>query len=117
MWKKSAIRRHAKRRPISSELFDTIARDDEATEFEAQRAEAENRMLAAARNQFGGGNLIEAETAQEQHEETPLQRGLRLLAITEPGDVDDLRFSIMEEIERDDDRARWDAACDARAAE
>jgi recombination protein RecT len=63
MWKKSAIRRHAKRLPISSELFDTIARDDELTEFEKQRGEAENKMLATARAQLGAApSLIDGES-------------------------------------------------------
>lgn len=70
MWKKTAIRRHAKRLPVSSELFDTIAREDEATEFERQRCDAENKMLAAARAQLsapapvvdsGTGEVIEGE--------------------------------------------------------
>lgn len=67
MWKKSAIRRHAKRLPISSELFDTIARDDEMTEFERQRNEAERKMLSTAAAQLGArtptrGEIIEQQT-------------------------------------------------------
>lgn len=71
MWKKSAIRRHAKRLPISSELFDTIARDDEMTEFEKQRREAETKMLGAARQQLGApmGEIIE-QGADEPDDET-----------------------------------------------
>lgn len=76
MWKKSAIRRHAKRLPISSELFDTIARDDEMTEFERQRQEAGKAMLANARAQFGAGpqQQIEGE-AEEPEEEEPEPEG------------------------------------------
>lgn len=115
MWKKSAIRRHAKRLPISSELFDTIARDDEATEFQTQRVEAENAMLTAAREQFGGHPVIDGEVDDPAHE-TPLARGLRLLAITEPDDIEDLRQTIMDELETEQERVEWDNACDARAA-
>ncbi len=57
MWKKSAIRRHAKRLPISSELFDAISRDDEMTEFERQRGDAERKMLSAARTQLGAPTI------------------------------------------------------------
>lgn len=53
MWKKSAIRRHAKRLPISSELFDAISSDDEMTEFQRQRQDAEVKMLRAASAQLG----------------------------------------------------------------
>lgn len=116
MWKKSAIRRHAKRLPISSELFDTIARDDEGTEFQHQRAEAETAILAAAKNQFGGDGIIDVES-EPVGQETALARGLRLLAITEPGDVPDLREAILEELETEAARVEWDAACDARMAQ
>lgn len=83
MWKKSAIRRHAKRLPISSELFDTIARNDEMTEFERQRNEAERALLVNARAQLsaplpvmdngsGNGSVIDGEThdaaTDEEHE-------------------------------------------------
>jgi len=121
MWKKSAIRRHAKRLPISSELFDTIARDDEMTEFERQRQDAETKMLANARAQLGAhrhdnGNghseIIDAEvTATEQagddvlndeaasDAELPLDRGRRLLALcTNEKDADDLWQSIADEL-------------------
>lgn len=70
MWKKSAIRRHAKRLPVSSELFDTIARDDEMTEFERQRREAETKMLVNARQQLGApvGEIIEQGTEEPDDE-------------------------------------------------
>jgi recombination protein RecT len=116
MWKKSAIRRHAKRLPISSELFDTIARDDEATEFHTQRLEAEGKLLSDAKAQFGGhGDIIELEN--NINGENPLARGKRLLTTTEQGDVADLHTSISEELETDAERAEWDAACEARMAE
>ncbi len=116
MWKKSAIRRHAKRLPISSELFDTISREDEATEFQAQRMEAETRLLSEAKNQFASHDIIDVQSVEDA-EEAPLQRGLRLLAITEPGDVSELRDSVMDELEVPDERAQWEAACDARIME
>lgn len=118
MWKKSAIRRHAKRLPISSELFDTISREDEATEFQAQRVEAENNLLTAARAQFGAGDgqIIDVESSDVGHE-SPLQRGKRLLASTEVDDVPDLCASIMDELETEAERVEWDEACAARAKE
>lgn len=106
MWKKSAIRRHAKRLPISSELFDAISRDDEMTEFDKQRKDAEDAMLAAARKQLGGpieGEIIEAEVedATDTRPE-PLRRAERLLAQCKTkADVDDLIQSIRDELTSD----------------
>lgn len=119
MWKKSAIRRHAKRLPISSELFDAISRDDEATEFHTQRIEAERQMLSEAKNQFGCGdaNIIDVPEDAGEGEETALERGLRLLALTEPSDVPDLHESIMDELKVPSERVQWEVACEARAAE
>lgn len=118
MWKKSAIRRHAKRLPISSELFDTISREDEATEFQAQRVEAENNLLTSARAQFGAGDghIIDVESSDVPHE-SPLQRGIRLLNSTEQDDVPDLCASIMDELETEAERVEWDEACAARSKE
>lgn len=69
MWKKSAIRRHSKRLPISSDLFDAISREDELTEFERQRADAEHKMITAARAQLGApidAEIIEPSTAEPE---------------------------------------------------
>lgn len=70
MWKKSAIRRHAKRLPVSAELFETISRDDEITEFERQRVVAENKMLTAARTQLGASVEAEIIDPEPGHEAT-----------------------------------------------
>lgn len=58
MWKKSAIRRHAKRLPVSAELFDVISRDDETTEFGHQRDEAHQAILNRVSGSFGGDSEI-----------------------------------------------------------
>lgn len=56
-----------------------------------------------------------AETTQE---ETPLARGLRLLAVLKTGkDVEELRMSILEELEEESDKKTWDTACIARQRE
>lgn len=123
MWKKSAIRRHAKRLPISSELFDTISRDDEMTEFERQRQEAETAMLSAARRQLGSPVVdVESEDVGVSDsgcgtgDETPLQRGIRLLKQCDSEDaVSDLQGTIAEEL-GDSDLNLWNAACAARVA-
>jgi recombinational DNA repair protein RecT len=114
MWKKSAIRRHAKRLPISSELFDAIARDDEMTEFERQRQEAESAMLSAAKRQLSAPTVEGEFTEQgnDNGEETALQRGVRLLKnCTTRDEVDDLAASISDELS-DADLNLWNAACE-----
>lgn len=128
MWKKSAIRRHAKRLPVSSELFDTIARDDELTEFGRQREEAEQALLARAKSQLSApldGEVIDGEEVTEDESpaddgghESPFHRGTRLLAIIgSAADLEDLRASISDELEAEDERVAWNSACDARLAE
>jgi phage RecT family recombinase len=113
MWKKSAIRRHAKRLPISSELFDAIARDDELTEFERQRQEAEATMLSAAKRQLGAPTVDAEFTEQTVGEESPLQRGLRLLLhCKSKEEADDLRDSIAEEL-AGEEHDQWTEACSA----
>lgn len=136
MWKKSAIRRHAKRLPISSELFDTISRDDEMTEFERQRQDAETKMLEKARAQLGAPNgnghseIIEGEVEQTEAAgdavlnseasdaaELPLDRGRRLLALcTTEKDVRDLEESIGDELSAAE-REPWGAECSVRRKE
>lgn len=76
MWKKSAIRRHAKRLPVSSELFDTISRDDEMTEFERQRNEAEQKMLRDARSQFGAPAITDASVIGGEVEPEPITESI-----------------------------------------
>lgn len=53
MAKKTVIRRHAKRLPNASEIADLVARDEELTEFEEQRAAARAAVLHNAQNQLG----------------------------------------------------------------
>jgi hypothetical protein len=97
-------------------LFDTIARDDEMTEFERQRIEAENTMMAAAKRQLGAPT-VEGEFTESDEgdgEETALQRGLRLLDLCQSSeDVQDLQATITDELTNDADRNLWSAACNA----
>lgn len=135
MWKKSAIRRHAKRLPVSSELFDAIARDDEMTEFERRRNDADRAMLVNARAQLGAPNpepaVIDAESEEvaddeaeapadevvTEREETALERGIRLLGtLTKMVDVNDLSSSIAEELS-DAELPQWDQFVATKRAE
>lgn len=139
MWKKSAIRRHAKRLPISSELFDTIARDDEMTEFEKQRREAETKMLASARQQLGApvGEIIEQGTEEPDTETEGDEPGEFEEADANPlADMPDemlqlancISVGAVERLEKEvgativgkgtqEQLVAWDQACAARAAE
>lgn len=120
MWKKSAIRRHAKRLPISSELFDTIARDDEVTEFSRQRQEAESKMISAARSQFGApvageilnqSDAVEPEDADEFAEFLAAQIDSARSAIDmlQLDAIDDQVCAICERENREGVRATWNA--------
>lgn len=64
MWKKSAVRRLAKRLPLSAELQTTISRDDEITEYQQIKEAERQRLLTSASSQFGApidGEVIEDE--------------------------------------------------------
>lgn len=122
MWKKSAIRRHAKRLPVSSELFEAISREDELTEFERQRNEAERALLVNARAQLsaplpvydngnGNGGVIDGEVEEAEEEpESTLDRGCRLLSeATTVAEVKEVASMISDELIGDDEQhAMWE---------
>lgn len=56
--------------------------------------------------------------AEAEASETAIHRGTRLLAaIGSAADLEDLRASISDELEAEDERVAWNSACDARLAE
>lgn len=126
MWKKTAIRRHAKRLPVSSELFDAISQDDELTEFGRQRNEAENKMLTAAREQLSAplpvmdnGDVIDGTSEEVEEEESILDRGCRLLSDCETAEaVKDVAMTIADEIEGDSEQLdMWEQYVSTRLKE
>lgn len=113
MAKKTAIRRLAKRLPLSADLVATVTREDEVTEYDQIRAVERERLIGAATAQLGApkeveGEIIDAETTEEAEDETipePLQRAARLLkqCKTKP-EIDDLLKSITDELGDDYER-------------
>lgn len=136
MARKTAIRRLSKYLPLSAEDRRLLDRDEEPTEFDALKAAAIEtatpQSLALAAAQLGddaeeehfeesdeaetgriieeGEQILADETAHD--EETPLTRGLRLLANqSSKQDIADLRASVSEELTTDDEQQQWKTAC------
>jgi recombination protein RecT len=114
MWRKTAIRAIAKRMPLSAEIMRTVGRNDDSEEFDRLKDDAVQSITAAA-EAFGAPQIEDqTEDAEITEDESPLDRGKRLLTLCKNADdVAELQVSIAEELD-DPEALEWAGACEAR---